>query len=159
MAAKSSTHPTVSDRSPGTGGNSCPAVSRFRSLDDDTTGLYAAVRAAIVEAGGVDWLAEALDREPSYSSKVSEGVNRRDGRHAHVDWIAPLLDDPAAMAILLGWLCERAGFEAPRRRKTITREEFAAELLAEVDESGALGEALKERVARRLGVRVDQVKR
>ena len=122
-----------------------------QTVFDDISGLYAMARAAITAAGGLDWLASALDREPSYSSKISEALNRRDERRVHLDWLAPLLSDAKAMELILGWLCERGGFEPPKRKRVATRDELYGALLEAVEESGPAGEALKERAAKRLG--------
>jgi 16S rRNA C967 or C1407 C5-methylase (RsmB/RsmF family) len=127
-------------------------------VSDDTTALYAVVRLAIEKAGGIDWLTSALDREPSYVSKISEGLNRREGRHAHLDWLAPLLSDPIAARELLTGLCGLCGYEPPQRRRVATREEVAAAVLDVLAEAGEVGEALRERVARRLGTDVGAVR-
>lgn len=127
-------------------------------VSDDTTDLYSVVRAAIERAGGIEWLTAALDREPSYVSKISEGLNRREGRHAQLDWLAPLLRDPRAARELLTGLCALCGFEPPQPRRVVTREEVATAILDVLADAGDVGEALRERVARRLGTDVGAVR-
>jgi hypothetical protein len=120
-------------------------------VGEDTTALYAAFAAAVRAAGGVEWLAAALDREPSYSSKLSEGTNRRDGRHVHLDWLAPLLSDERAISILAEFICDRGGYEPPKKKRVASKDELLTALLDELGEANGVGKAVIERAAKRLG--------
>jgi hypothetical protein len=113
------------------------------------------------EAGGVDWLCAALDKEPSYASKISEALNGVKDRKVQIDWLAPLLDDEDAAETLLSWLSERCGYEPPVRRRVeppvdeINR--AAREVIAEIKDEEQR-ELMRARIAKRLGVRPDEVR-
>lgn len=113
------------------------------------------------EAGGVDWLCTALDREPSYVSKIVEALNGVKDRKVQLEWLAPLLDDENAQELLLAWMCERCGFEPPVRRRVEPPVEeinrVAREVIAEIKDEEQR-ELMRARMARRLGVRPDEVR-
>jgi len=144
---------------PPTGQRSLPFDKHERLLADHRN-LYALAAAMVRKAGGVEWLAAALDREPSYGSKISEGLNERNGKHFQLDWLAPLLDDADASDLLMGWLCERLGYEPPVRvRRDVSEADFARaarELIAEMDPDYAAVQRRK--LAKKLGVRIQDVK-
>lgn len=134
-------------------------AARDQALDD-TTQLYALFSAMVNAAGGVDWLVATLDREPSYQSKVSEAMHRREGRYVQLDWLAPLLGDERACELLMGWLSERLGYEPPVRQRPVTIEEQGKALLEVIRElPEEMREPLMARAAKRLGVKPDRFKK
>jgi hypothetical protein len=125
----------------------------------DTTQLYALFGAMVRAAGGLDALVAALDREPSYHSKISEAMNRRDGRHVHLDWLAPLLADEDAATLLMDWLSDRLGYEPPVRKRAVSEEEemrAAREVIREMPEP--LKDAYRREMAKKLGIRPEDLK-
>ncbi len=130
-------------------------------LWSDQRSLYALFGAMVRVAGGVDWLTAALDKNPFYSSKISEGMNSRNGKHVQLDWLAPLLSDPRATDLLLGWLCERCGYEPPvTQRRKVTDEDYARaarEVLSEIKDDEERG-IFRRRMAKKLGLRIEDVK-
>ncbi len=118
---------------------------------DGTRDIYAAFRAAMEAAGGLDWLVATLDREPSYGSRISDALGRRDHRYLIADWFVPLLHDAQGAAILLAALANMAGYEPPKPKRVATRDELLSALLDEIEDAGGVGAALKERAAKRIG--------
>lgn len=128
-------------------------------LESDQTQLRALFCAAVRTYGGVDALTAALNREPSYAKKIADACNGYGDRKVQLDWFAPLLTDPACFDLFMGWLCERGGYAAPVRDRKVTREQIAAEATAVVAEMDAIvKDGVRKEVARRLGVRVEDVK-
>lgn len=112
--------------------------------------LYAAFRAAMEAAGGMDWLVATLDREPSYASRISDALGRRDHRHLIADWFVPLLHDAEGARVLLSALADMAGYEPPKPKRVATRDELLSALLDELEDAGNVGAAVKERAAKRI---------
>jgi hypothetical protein len=112
-------------------------------------------------AGGAEWLTAALNREPSYVARVSDAMNERDQRPAQLPWLAPLIDDAAAADLFISWLCEHCGYEPPVKVKREISDtdlnEAAREVISEMkdDEQRDL---MRARIAKRLGVRVEDVR-
>lgn len=127
---------------------------------NDIRSMYALVGAMVRARGGIERLTSDLDREPSYASKISEALNGRDGRHLHLDHFAALISDEAAAALLISWLHERLDLEPPvKRRRDIDEGELnaaAREAIAELDADQR--EAFRKKLARKLGVRVEDVR-
>lgn len=114
---------------------------------------------AVRRAGGVAALVHALDRRPSYDSKVVEAMNGSGERSIQLDWLAPLLDDPNAAEVIAEYVNRRCGFEPPVRRRQLSQEEIdraAREVAAEMKDED-MREAFRTRMAKKLGVRPEDV--
>jgi hypothetical protein len=113
-------------------------------------------------AGGLAALTTALDQRPSYENKIRDAIAGRGERSVQLDWLAALLDDPAAAPLIAAWFCERCGFEPPVKSRVVTDEEIARAsraVLAEMsDRDPEMGGVLQAKVARVLGVRVEKVR-
>jgi hypothetical protein len=128
-------------------------------VQETQTELRQLAAAAVRHAGGAAWLAAALDREPSYETKINDALAARDERRIQLDWLAPLLDDLIASEMIVSWLCARCGFEPPVRKRTTTPEQegqAARAVFARLPESIKSG--LRAEMARELGVRVEDLK-
>lgn len=106
-----------------------------------------------------DW-ARALNRPPSYASKLHEALHREPGRFLHLDYIAPFFENEEAETIWVEFQCELTRREPPIKKREITAEQDAAAEHEVIDE---LPEELREmiclRKAKKLGVRVEDLKR
>lgn len=122
------------------------------NVNQDIHDVYNAFARAVRAVGGFEWLCAALDRPPSYISKMGEALNRDGTRHVHLDWLVPLFDEQEGSRVLLEYLCERCGYEPPRRKRNVTPEELHRALIDELEDAGGVGDAVLERAARRLGV-------
>ncbi len=127
--------------------------AQMRRDDQALTAMFAA---AVRAYGGPDALRAALGEKETYLSKISESMSGL--RPVQVRWLGPLLDDPRAAAIILGYLSERAGFEPPVSHRQVTDEEVARAAVEVLSESGQLRETFRTQIAKRLGVRVEEVK-
>lgn len=115
-----------------------------------------AFRAAVQAFGGADALRAALGERETYLSKIAEAMNG--AKPIQLRWCVPLLRDPASAVVLLGHDAELAGAEPPVFHREVSQEEVdraARELLAE---SGQLRDVYRAQIARRLGVRVEEVR-
>lgn len=133
---------------------------RQARLEADQVQLRALFAAMVRTAGGVDWLAKALNEKPGYASKITDAINGAKKRRIQLNWFPPLLEDPRAAEILLGWLSERCHYSPPVRARQVTSEEEAAaarEVIAELEPE--LSELMRRRVAKKLGVRFEDLKR
>ena len=130
-------------------------------LSGDQVALRAVFGAMVRASGGADWLATALDKEPSYANRINEAINGVQDRKIQFEWFAPLLDDEAAMEILLCWLSERAHYEPPvRQKRDVPVEDIntaAREVIAEIKDEETR-DLMKKRIAKKLGVRVEDVR-
>lgn len=145
------------DGEQGIAGKKLP-LTPMEQLVSDERELEALFAAMVRVAGGVDWLVSAMDKAPSYASKISEGMYGRNGKQVQLRWLAPLLGDPAAVDLLMGWLSERLGYQPPVRERTVSPEEIARAAVEVIGEMGALRDPVREAIAKRLGVRVEDVK-
>lgn len=128
-------------------------------LEADQVSLRQLFAEAVRVGGGAEWLCSALGREETYSKKISGAINNERDRKVQLEWLAPLLEDPAVAEMLLGWLSERCGFAPPVRKRALTKEEVSASVAEVVgDMDGITKDAIRREVARRRGVRVDDVK-
>lgn len=140
-------------------GQTAFSFDALQRLQGDQLQLRALFGAMLRKAGGADWLAEALNREPSYASKIFDAANGVKNRKVQLDWFAPMLDDPGAAELLLSFLSERCGFQPPVRLRTVTKEqihEAAAAVLSDMDPIVKKG--VRQEIARRLGVRIEDIK-
>jgi hypothetical protein len=129
-----------------------------KQLEGDQVALRALFGAAVRAAGGIDWLTAALDKQPSYATKIGEAINGYADRKVQLDWFAPLLEDPRAAELILGWLSERCKFEPPIRSRVVDEAEDAKisrEILESLPEPQRT--AFRQERARRLGVRVEDL--
>lgn len=152
-----------SDREPtslaGAGDSVSRAEAQRARIDRRQRELRALFARMVQKAGGADWLTAMLDQRPSYMSKIVEALHGSDDRKVQLDWLAPLLEDAAAAELLLTALSDWCGFESPVRRRVVSREQLAAaaaEVVAET--SGAMKDAMREAIAKKLGVRPEDVK-
>jgi hypothetical protein len=129
-----------------------------QQLENDQAALRTMFAAAVRAAGGIDWLTAALDKQPSYATKIGEAINGVADRKVQFDWLAPMLDDPRASAIILGWLSERMKFEPPVKSRVVDPAADAAECRAILE---SLPEpqrtAFRQERAKRLGVRLEDL--
>jgi hypothetical protein len=141
-----------------------PAQTRLALIDpqeslDKIADTYDVLRKAVGVYGGRKLLALELGREVDYEAKIANGLNRRDDRHAFVDWLVPLLKHPEAGALLIEWFCALSGFERPKRRPIASDGELLGSLMRVLVESGPLGDDVVKRAAARLGVDVASFKK
>lgn len=130
---------------------------RLDTMLKDQKQLHALFCAMVARFGGVDALQTALNRKPSYVSKISEAMSGGDGRALQVSWFAPMLRDPRCAELLLSTLSDICGYEPPVRRRELEREQIAEAGLRVIARSGAIGDAIREAIAKELGVAPDQV--
>lgn len=127
-------------------------------LGERTDALYAAFRRAVQEMGGYDRLLYRLNKKPTYISRLSDGMARKEKRHVQLDWIAGL--EPAAADVFLAALCEVFGYAAPSpKRAVVPQGELHQALLEELDEDGRIGRDILERAAKRCGTDVGAFRR
>jgi hypothetical protein len=123
---------------------------------DDVAMLRAAFKRAVEAAGGVEWLALELGKPIAYASKISEALNGVAGRHIQFEeWLPPLLNNWAAMEIIMAALCDRSGRERPKARKIATDAERAAAFVKACEKAGVAGEAIIKAAADEIGVDVE----
>lgn len=131
-----------------------------RRLEGNQDFLNELFRDALKAAGTVEWLTRALNRKPSYESKINDAIAGRDDRNVQFEWLAPLLDDPDAADVIVTRFNERCGYMPPVRRKVAERSELgeaALEVMAEIKDEEQR-ELFKRRIAKKVGVRADDVK-
>jgi hypothetical protein len=126
---------------------------------DKISETYEVMRKAVALLGGRKILALELGKEIDYEAKLANGLNRRDDRHAFVDWLVPLMKHPEASGLLLGWFCAIAGYEMPKRRPIASPGEKLDAVLRVLQESGVVGDDVVKRAAQQLGVDVASFKR
>jgi len=134
-------------------------TTRATDYTNDVGRLYMLAAKLVQLAGGSEWLAAAMDREPSYSSKIREALSGTGERKFHLEMLAPLLRDPDAADFLMTALSEWLEFEPPVRvKRDVTPEAYAQavkETMAEMDPEYAAIQ--KRKIAKRLGVRVEDL--
>lgn len=127
----------------------------FGNISDrlgDVADLRRLFREMVEIAGGVEWLAISIGKPITYASKISEALAGVDGRHIQLEvWLPPLLEDARAKQLWCAWNNERCGYEAPKPKRVVTRDEMFAALLDELEDAGGVGDALRERAAKRIG--------
>jgi hypothetical protein len=115
---------------------------------------------ALKAAGTTEWLTRALNRKPSYETKINDGIAGRDDRSVQLPWLAPLLRDADSAYALIAGLCDRCGFMPPVLAKVAERAELgeaALEVIAEMKDEEQR-EVFKKRVAKKCGIRAEDVK-
>lgn len=128
-------------------------------LEADQTAMRQLFAEMVRLAGGSAALTKALGREDTYDKKICAAINNESDRKVQLDWLAPLLGDPGAAELLLTWLSKRCRFAPPVRMRELTTEqtrETVTEVVAEMDP--IVKEGIRREVARRRGVRVEDVK-
>lgn len=127
----------------------------------DQSELRSLFGAMVRAAGDADWLATALDQKPSYANRINEAIRGDEDRKIQLEWLAPLLDDQSAAEMLLTWLSNRCGYEPPvRAKRDVPIEDInaaAREVLAEIKDEEQR-DLMKKRIAKKLGVRVEDVR-
>lgn len=113
-------------------------------------------RKAVMAFGGADALRLALGRPEHYLSHISEALSGQ--KPIQEGWRAPLLKDPRAAVILLEHDSQVAGAEPPVFTREVDDAEVARAAVEVLAESGQLRETFRAQIAKRLGVRPDQVK-
>lgn len=144
-----------------------PGAERQPFSEEDKRRLEAAqgfltelFRDSVKAVSTTEWLTRSLNREPSYENKINDAIAGRDQRPVQLPWLAPLLDEPEAMQLLLERLSDRAGFMPPVRKKVAERAELAEaalEVIAEMRDEEQR-EVFLRRVAKKVGVRAEDVK-
>lgn len=132
---------------------------RNDTMQKDQSVLAALFVAMVAKFGGVDALVSALNRKPSYVSKITEAMNGGEGRAIQLEWLAPMLRDPRCAELLLSCLSEVCGYAPPVFERALTPEQTAetvTEVVAEM--SGLVRESIRAEVAKRRGVRIEDVK-
>jgi hypothetical protein len=133
-----------------------PTQESFEWIDvqaslDQIAETYEVMRKAVTVFGGRGKLALHLGEAIDYEAHISNGLNRRHGKHAFVDYLVPLLSHPEAGSLLIEWMCVVAGYEKPKRRAIAREAELLRALVEELGESGSMGEHAIERAAKRIG--------
>lgn len=141
-----------------------PAQTELGLIDvqenlDQISETYEVHRKAVGIYGGRKKLAIATGNPIDYEADVSNGLNRRHGRHAFIDWRVPLLKHPEAGSLLIAWDCAMGGFEIPKRRPVASAGEKLDAILRVLGESGGIGDDVVKRAAAQLGVDVGSFKR
>jgi hypothetical protein len=93
-------------------------------------------------------------------TEMREAINGAESRKVQLEWLAPLLDDPDAAEMIVGWVNARCGYEPPVRSREVSQEQIdkaAREVLAELKDDEQR-ELMRARIAKRLGVRPDKVR-
>jgi hypothetical protein len=127
--------------------------------DSRVTALYDIVRQAVAARGGKDALRAALDERESYLATISKALNQQDGRMVPIDWLTTIGEDSEAAFLLAAGINQLLGFAPPVRQRAVTEEDVgraSRELLAEMDDEHQ--EIYRKKLARKLGVSVDEVK-
>lgn len=134
------------------------AVDRVTDTQEQLRQLFCEL---VRVGGGAEALVAALNREPSYVARISDAMQGREQRSVQLAWLAPLLDDEDASERLLTWLSARCGYEPPvRARRDVPIEDInaaAREVLAEIKDEEQR-DLMKKRIAKKLGVRVEDVR-
>lgn len=128
------------------------AFVRRSQRDTDTETLYTVFRRATEAIGGMDILAADLDFPPSYVSKISEGMARREKRRIQLEWLAPLLRHRPSARLIVEEICRIAGYEVPQLKREIESQELLDAIVAKLKKSGELGRAFLEQAALECGV-------
>lgn len=126
--------------------------------------LYDAVRKWLAKLGGAEALRAAMGEKDSFISTVSKAINRiheENGQRAvRIDWLA-YGDDGDADYVLVAGINEAFGYAPPvRGARACTQEEIdraAREELANEKDPDKL-DLHRRRIAKRLGVRVEDVR-
>ena len=126
---------------------------------DTIAETYDVLRKAVSVFGKRLLLAMALGESIEYEPHLANGLNRKNDRHAFVDWLIPLLKHPEAGSLLIEWFCVVAGYDKPTRRRPPSEAQRYKALLHRVLASGEAGEELLRRTASDLGVDVGSLKR
>lgn len=169
MSRESSTPRFMSDRAPGchrgdflrstAAAEQAPLPFNARAqLEADQTHMRRLFAETARKFGGVPALTESLGRDEAYEKKISGAINNEKDRKVQLDWLAAMLDDPAIIDFV-DWLNERTGHEPPVRKRvisTLETQETVTEVVAEMDQ--IVREGVRREVARRRGVRVEDVK-
>lgn len=127
--------------------------------DSRVTAVYEIIRRALAKFGGKDVLRAALDEKESYLATISKAVNQQDGRMVPIDWLPTIGEDEEAAYELAAGINKLLGFAPPIRKRTVSEEDVgkaACDLFAEMDEDTR--EVYRRKLARKLGVSVDEVK-
>jgi hypothetical protein len=125
---------------------------------DTISETYEVIRKAVGLFGKRSVLAMALGEALDYEAHIANGLNRRNDRHAFIDWLIPLLKHPSAGALIVEWICAVAGYDRPLRRRPPSDAQKYRALLQRVIASGEAGEDLLRRAATDLGVDVGSLK-
>jgi hypothetical protein len=121
---------------------------------------YETLRQAVTVSGGRKLLALSLGKDIDYESKISNGLNRSDDRHAFFDWLFPLLAHREAGPLLLALFCRVAKHEMPvRLPDTFSIEDENRALRAALKRRGKLEDDILEEAAEELGTDVASLRR
>jgi hypothetical protein len=122
-------------------------------------------RAAELDGVIAQWFSAALDtwgKDENYADELGVSKNivsdmQKNKRVVKLRDCLPLLDNPESAKVLLGALCEYAGFAAPGRKRVVTRAEVDAKTAQLVRRTVTLWKLIKREVAAELGADEEQV--
>jgi hypothetical protein len=129
---------------------------REAALRSDEQELTATFREAVQAFGGADALRAVLGEKETYLTRILDGMAGT--RPVQARWLLPLLSEPASAMALLLYMSERAGFEPPVLHRQVTDEEIGRAACEVLAESGQLRDIIRAQIAKRLGVRVEDVR-
>lgn len=116
-------------------------------------------RAALLKAGGYEWLAKAMRRGEHYHTKIRDAANGVDNYKVHLDWLASVLVDPAGAKVFLEGLCSVLGYEMPQRRQPPEPNNVVGPMIDEFDRMGEPGKTAIAKLAAQRGVTVETLRR
>jgi hypothetical protein len=145
----------------GTSVSEQPALpfAKRAQLEADQTAMRQLFASMVSAVKNNDWLATALGRGDDYAKKIGSAINNEKDRKVHFEWIAAMLDEPKAAELIVGWFNERCGYAPPVLKRVVSkqeRDEAVAEVVAEMGD--VVREAVERATAKKLGVRVEEVK-
>lgn len=139
-----------------------PGLSAAPStIAEHLAGIYRAWQEAVDEAGGTVWLAASMEKShPGVSLRVRHALDSKgEVQKSTLDMLAHVGPDAKARMVFLAGLCELWGCEPPQLKRIVTDAEIGRATVEELEEAGKIGEALKQRIAKRLGCDVGAIRR
>ncbi len=136
-----------------------PSVAAEAAIATALGELYAGLREAVRAWGGQEALSAQVGLDPA---AVSKRLNRKEDRgaicRAPIDWLVVVgLSSTSAADVIVRTVCELLGYEAPRRKAKRTPAEKLAAVARVLIDSGELGRATAERIAREAGCQLEEI--
>lgn len=103
-----------------------------QEIQNITADGYEVLREVVAIFGGQKKLAVHLGEKITYNTKINEGLTRTADRSVQFDWLIPLLKHEHAAMRLLSWMNNVAQMKPPEPVVTVTDEERARILAAEL---------------------------
>lgn len=124
-------------------------------------GIYRAWQEAVDEAGGTVWLAASLGKShPDVGRRVRhEADDKHDVKETTLKMVGHIGPDAKARLVFLAGLCELWGCEPPQLKRVVTEEQIGRATLEVLEESGKVGEAIKQALAKKLRCDVGALRR